>query len=149
MENMADIIQKNPTIMYYLVGGSLGLFLLGFILLKVLAAGKKKKLRGQGSLGEIVFNQTVRPASQFATDVQFVGYKIYSVNGGQPKVVDKSIFVPQGLCEIELEFLDTEYGGRHNSITTKYGKKTLQIDVESGQKYRVSFDDKAESFVVT
>jgi hypothetical protein len=54
---------------------------------KVVSANKRKRLREDNGLVEIVFDETVRAASRMITDLQFAGYKVYTVNGEEPRVV--------------------------------------------------------------
>jgi hypothetical protein len=96
----------------------------------------------------LVFDAAVRPASKFVTDLQFLGYKIYSVNNKEPIVVGKSVFAPEGSCLVELEYIDTDYATRHRSVTTLYGKQALKLTVRLGVQYKVNFDDKGSTFKV-
>ena len=145
--DLGSILANNPSIFIGLFVGVLVLFLAVFILIKVLNASKKKELREK--MVELVFDATVRPASQFVTDLQFMGYKIYAVNGQEPTVVGQSVFVPTGVCRVEVEYLGTSYLTRHHSTTTLYGKQTLELTIQKGESYAVTFDEKNSKFNIT
>jgi hypothetical protein len=138
------MLAENPNLFIGLFAGVLALFLVVFVLIKI-ANGAKKKALGK-DMAELVFDATVRPASQFVTDLQFAGYKVYSVNNQNPVVVGKSVFAPEGACAVELEYIDTDYASRRRSMTTLYGKQTLELNVRQGARYKVSFDEKNRAF---
>lgn len=148
MPDFAELFADNPSYFLMLFGGVLALFLMVFIGIRITSANKKKLLRGRGDLAELIFDQTVRVASQFVTDIQFMGYKIFSVNGVEPLVVSKSIFVPTGTCRIELQYIDTDYATRKRSLTTVYEKQLLEFEVHSNKSYRITFDENNNSFSV-
>jgi hypothetical protein len=147
MPDIGTLLRENPNLFIGLFVGVLALFLIVFILIKAADGAKKGKLRLH--LAELVFDATVRPASKFVTDLQFLGYKIYSVNNKEPVVVGKSVFAPEGPCLVELEYIDTAYASSHRSVTTLYGKQTLELTVRLGVWYKVNFDDEKRSFKVT
>ena len=91
--DFSQIFVDNPSLFIMLFVGVLLLFLIVFIVIKVSQGKKKSQLRSQGNMAELVFDETIHPASKFVTDLQFMGYKIYSVNGSEPTVTGKSIFV--------------------------------------------------------
>lgn len=148
MPDFAELFTENPTYFVLLFCGVLLLFLLGFIISKVVTGRKKKVLRNAGNMAELEFDQMARAASKFVTDVQFMGYKIFSVNGAEPSVVGKSIFTPAGTCRIELQYIDTNYATRRASTTTVHEKQLLEFEVRGNEKYRISFDEKSGSYVV-
>jgi hypothetical protein len=111
MNDFGTLLTENPNLFIGVFVGVLALFLAVFIMIKVTNEAKKKKLKLQ--MAELVFDATVRPASKFVTDLQFSGYKIYSVNNNEPIVVGKSVFAPEGSCVVELEYIDTEYATSH------------------------------------
>lgn len=139
--NFVESLSENPIYLISLFVAVLILFLLGFIISKRISSKKKKALLGTGNRAEIRFDETIRSASKVFTDKQFQGYKIFSVNGNEPEIVDKSIFVPAGLCKIELQYLDTDYTTRRISNTKTYQKELLEIDAVAGKSYKASFDE--------
>jgi hypothetical protein len=147
MPDIAELFTENPSLLIYLFIGVLVLFLIGFVISKIVTGNKKKKLREQNNMAELIFDATIRAASQFVTDLQFMGYKIYSVNNAAPVIAGKSIFVPAGPCKIELEYIDTDYGGRRRSITTIYEKQSLEFETKRDTQYRITFDQPSRSFV--
>jgi hypothetical protein len=147
MPDIGTLLTENPNLFIGVFVGVLALFLIGFIIIKVTNGVKKKKLNQQ--MAELIFDATVRPASKFVTDLQFLGYKIYSVNNKEPLVVGKSVFAPEGACVVELEYIDTDYATSKRSMTTLYGKQTLELTVRKGVQYKVSFDEKSRTFKVT
>jgi hypothetical protein len=144
MPDFGSMLAGNPNLFIGLFAGVLALFLIVFILVKLADSAKKKTL-GKDT-AELAFDLTVRPASKFVTDLQFAGYKIYSVNNQEPVVVGKSIFAPEGDCIVELEYIDTDYATRHRSMTTLFGKQTLELKVRKGERYKVSFDEESRAF---
>lgn len=146
--DFSQIFVDNPNLFIMLFAGVLVMFLIVFIVIKVSQGKKKSQLRGQGNMAELVFDQTIRPVSQFVTDLQFMGYKVYSVNGIEPFITGKSIFVPAGSCAIELEYIDTDYATRRRSMTTLYGKERLTLKLQASKQYDISFNEKDGSFVV-
>ena len=146
--DIQKLIEDNPSLMIYLVCGVALLFIAGFIMAKIVNARKRKKLREEKGMAEIVFDSNVLPASRMVTDLQFAGYKVYSVNGQEPKLVGKGIVVDSGKCSIEIEYIDTEYSNRRKSLTTLYGKQMLELNVEKGIRYKVTFNEKEGEFKV-
>ncbi|MDR0381750.1 MAG: hypothetical protein LBH86_07155 [Oscillospiraceae bacterium] len=147
MPDFAELFANNPLLFVYLFTGVLVLFLIGFIISKIATNNKKKKLREQNNMAELVFDETIRAASQFVTDLQFMGYKIYSVNNAAPVIAGKSIFVPAGSCKIELEYIDTDYASRRRSVTTIYEKQSLEFKTKRDTQYRIAFDKNSGRFV--
>jgi hypothetical protein len=146
MNVLGDFFANNPNAFIGLFIGVLIIFLAGFIFIKMKNATKKNELREK--MVELSFDATVRLASQFFTDLQFVGYKIYSVNGQEPTVVGQSIFVPTGTCKVELEYIDTDYFTRHISTTTLHGKQTLSLTTQKGERYKIKYDEKNSQFKI-
>ena len=138
---MSELFVSNPNLFLAIFAGVQIFFAAGFVALKVHTANRQKALRSRGDTAELIFNAVVRPASNFATDIQFTGYKIYAVNGREPETVGRSIFVEAGPCEIELEYIDTDYVTRKRSVTTVYPKRTVALDAHPGGQYRVLFDE--------
>jgi hypothetical protein len=148
MPNFAELFADNPSMFIYLFIGVLVLFLAGFIVSKAVTGSKKKKLRAQGNTAELIFDETIRAASQFVTDLQFMGYKVYSVNDMEPVIAGTSIFVPAGSCKIELEYIDTDYATRRRSVTTVYEKQSLAFETQHGKQYMITFDKDNSSFAL-
>jgi hypothetical protein len=148
MEGFSDFFVNNPNMFIMLFAGVLVLFLLVFIVVKVITNNKKKAMRNTGAYAELSFGETVRTASMLITDVQFQGYKLYSLNGEEPKIVGKSIFVPEGLCQVEIQYIDTGYATKKVSLTTIHEKQLLEFHVEKGKKYHIHFDKKTGTFEV-
>jgi hypothetical protein len=145
--DIGSSLAKNPNLFIGVFVGVLALFLVVYIMIKVANGKKKKEMRLQQA--ELAFDATVRPASKFVTDMQFSGYKIYSVNGKEPTVVGKSVFAPEGTCVVELEYIDTDYATHHRSMTTLYGKQTLELTLRLGVQHKISFDEQRRTFKVT
>ena len=146
--DVQKIIEENPTLLIYVVCGVALLFVVGFIIAKVASTRKRKRLREENGLAEIAFDATVRAASRMLTDLQFAGYKVYSVNGQEPRIVGNGIVVNPGPCSIEIEYVDTDYAGRKNSLTTLYGKRTIELQAKQRTRYKVTFNKKTDEFEV-
>ncbi|MDR1897792.1 MAG: hypothetical protein LBR10_13485 [Prevotellaceae bacterium] len=146
MNDFGTLLTENPNLFIGVFVGVLALFLVVFIIIKAVDGAKKKKLKLQ--MAELVFDAAVRPASKFVTDLQFSGYKIYSVNNKEPVVVGKSVFAPEGSCVVELEYIDTDYATSHRSMTTLHGRQTLELTVRLGAQCKISFDDQSRTFKV-
>ena len=148
MDGLGDYFANNPNAFIMLFAGVLVLFLIFFIVIKATTSKKKNALRNTGTFAELSFNETVRLASKLVTDLQFIGYKLYSLNGAEPEIVGKSIFVPEGLCKIEIQYIDTGYATRRTSLTTVYEKQLLEFHVQRGKKYNIRFVEKTGTFEV-
>ena len=148
MPDFTELFKDNPTMFIYLFAGVLAFFLIGFITSKVVSGNKKKQLRAQDNMAELIFDETIRAASRFVTDLQFMGYKIYTVNNAEPVITGKSVFVPAGLCKIELEYIDTDYATRRRSVTTVYEKQSLKFETQGNKQYWITFDKEANQFAL-
>ena len=148
MDKFQKLIEENPTMLIYLVGGVAALFIVGFVAGKIVSTQKRKRLREESGMAEILFDATVRFAGRMITDAQFAGYKVYSVNGAEPRIVGKGLVVAPGACTIEVEYVNTDYASRKRSLTTLHGKRTVQLQAESGGQYRVVFDQNDGEFKV-
>jgi hypothetical protein len=146
MESFAQMIQSNPYFLLYLFAGAVALILVIFIISKVVSANKKKKMRAGGDLAEIVFAGTALPASRVMMDTGVNGYKLFTVNGAEPKVIDKSIFVPVGPCVIDLEYLETIAVTNRRSTTTSYGRRTVQLEAKKGVQYKLGYNTKTNQY---
>ena len=142
------MIEDNPNILIFLVCGIALLFVIGFIVAKVVGARKRKRLREEKGLVEIVFDADVRFASRMITDLQFSGYKIYSVNGLEPQIIGKGLIVRPGACSIEIEYIDSDYASRRRSLTTLHGKQVIELQVDEGKMYSMTFNEKTGEFEV-
>ena len=146
--DIQKMIEDNPGVMIGLVCGIALLFAAGFIFAKAAASRKRKRLREESGMAEIVFDKTVRAASRMITDMQFEGYKIYSVNGEEPMTAGNGVMVKPGLCTIEAEYADTDYAGRRRSATTLHGRQIIELQAGQGMSYKVSFNEKTGEFEV-
>lgn len=146
MEWFSQMIQDNPYFLIYLFVGAVVLVLLIFIISKVAFANKKKKMRAGGDLAEIVFAGMAMPASRVMMDAGINGYKLFAVNGAEPKVIDKSIFVPEGPCVIDLEYLETINVTNRRSSTTSYGRQTVQLEAKKGAQYKLGYNTKTNQY---
>ena len=140
--DIQKMIEDNPSLMIYLVCGIALLFVAGFIAAKAASSRKRKRLREESGMTEIIFDKTVRAASRMITDMQFEGYKVYSVNGEEPMTAGNGIMVKPGPCRIELEYADTDYASRRRSVTTLHGRQIIELEAGQGMRFKVTFNEK-------
>jgi len=149
MTELTKTLTENPNYIILLFLGVLLLFLVLFITIKVVTHHKKKKMRSQKDTAELIFDTTALSSSRFVTTAQFTGYKVYSINQNEPKIIGKSIFVPVGVCELDMEYINSDYYTKRRSVTTTYGRQVFKIEVENDKRYLISFDTKEKNFVVS